>query len=59
MCWYTPDKGDQKHFKDLCIQLVDLIRRLEREGDPDCCTINEAHQLIDHLYRPDSCKEKP
>ncbi len=59
MCWYTPDNEKQKQFKDLCVQLVELIKKLEKEGDgtPDCCTLSEAHQLIDHLYTPESCKE--
>lgn len=57
MCWYIPNDEKQKQFKDLCVQLVQLIKDLEREGDPYCCTLKEAHQLIDHLYRPGACKE--
>lgn len=58
MCWYTPGNADQKHFKDLCVQLVDLIKRLEKDGDPTSCTLNDAHKLLNHLYRPESCDEK-
>jgi hypothetical protein len=58
MCWYTPDKGSQKKFKELCEELVLHIKSLERNGDPDCCTIDDAVKLIRHLYRPDTCSEK-
>jgi hypothetical protein len=57
MCWYTPDKGSQMHFKTICEQLVQFIKYLERQGDPDCCTLKDAHELIDHLYDPSKCKE--
>lgn len=57
MCWYTPHKESQKHFKRLCQELVDYIRFLEKNGDPDCCNLNEAHQLINHLYNPYNCKK--
>lgn len=58
MCWYTPSEEKQKVFKDPCVTLVKYIKELEREGDPDCCTINDAVTLITHLYKPSSCEEK-
>lgn len=57
MCWYTPSDHDQKEFKRLCTQLVDLIKELGKEGDPTSCNIKDAHKLIDHLYNPKLCKE--
>lgn len=57
MCWYTPSLENQKVFKEHCENLVKYIKELEREGDPDCCTIEDAVNLIKHLYRPSSCDE--
>lgn len=58
MCWYTPSNENQKKFKDHCVALVEFIKELEKYGDPDCCIVNEAVELINHLYRPSSCEEK-
>jgi hypothetical protein len=57
MCWYTPNEEDKIHFKHICSQLVDYIKHLERHGDPLCCTLKDAHELIDHLYDPSQCQE--
>lgn len=57
MCWYTPSEEKQKIFKDHCEKLVKYIKELEKDGDPDCCTVNEAVKLIKHLYNPSLCKE--
>lgn len=58
MCWYTPSEENKKIFKDHCIALVNHIKKLEEDGDLDCCTLNDAIKLITHLYKPSSCKEK-
>jgi hypothetical protein len=58
ICWYTPNSEDQKKFKEHCERLVELIKEFEKNGDPDCCTVNDAVRLIKHLYNPSSCEEK-
>lgn len=56
-CWYTPTNSDHKHFKNLCEQLVNHIKKMQEDGDPTNCTLKEAHELIDHLYDPSKCKD--
>ena len=59
MCWYEPDEEEKKKFKNLCQQIVDLIKEVDRKGDAmGSCTLTSAHELIDHLYNPSKCKEK-
>lgn len=58
ICAYTPSEGSKKHFKNLCGHLVEFIKHIERDGVPDCCTLKQAHELIDHLYEPSDCEEK-
>lgn len=59
MCWYDPPDEKRKEFKMYCSHLVELIKLLNKDGDALGCTIQDAHKLIDHLYNPPSCKEKP
>jgi uncharacterized membrane protein YvbJ len=56
--WYTPSNENQKIFKDHCVTLVNYIKELEKDGDPVCCTLNDAVKLISHLYNPSSCEQK-
>lgn len=58
MCWYTPSDENQKIFKEYCEALVNHIKHMEKDGDPVCCTVNDAVKLIKHLYNPSSCQEK-
>lgn len=58
MCWYDPPEEAKKLIKNLCQQLVDEIRKLERNGDPIGISIREAKDLIDHLSDESLCKEK-
>jgi len=56
-CWYDPGKENQKIMKDLCVMLVDHLKKLSKNGDPLGCEIQDAHKLIDHLYFG-NCDEK-
>lgn len=58
MCHYEPSEVEKKVFKELCKHLVQFIQSLEKAGDINKCTIQDAHELIDHLYNPNLCKEK-
>lgn len=57
MCRYTPHNSDKLKFKNLCVELVSLMKNLRGRGDPDSCTLEDAHELIDHLYDPKKCTE--
>lgn len=57
MCWYDPPEASKKRIKDLCQQLVDEVRFLEKDGDPIGISIREVKQLIDHLSDRSLCKE--
>lgn len=59
MCWYHPEEEEKAKIKAMCFQLVQEIKRLEEVGDPIGCRIDDVHKLLDHLYNPKSCKEKP
>ena len=58
MCWYDPPEEAKKKIKNLCQQLVDEVRYLEREGDPIGISIREIKILIDHLADSSLCTEK-
>lgn len=58
-CWYEPPEESKRLIKNHCQDIVDEIKRLERIGDPVGISIDHAKQLLDHLYNPDACKEKP
>lgn len=58
MCWYTPPEESKKLIKSLCQQLVDEVRRLEKEGDPIGISIREVKELIDHLSDSSLCKKE-
>lgn len=58
MCWYEPSEESKKLIKDLCQQIVDEIKSLEKIGDPIGISIKETKELLDHLYDPYSCTEK-
>lgn len=58
MCWFEPPEASKKLVKNLCEVIVNEIKRLEREGDPLGISIKETKELLDHLYDPNSCKEK-
>lgn len=58
MCWYDPGDESRKLIKDLCQQLVDKIKELEKIGDPIGCDLRSIKELIDHLYDPRMCKER-
>jgi hypothetical protein len=59
MCWYEPSDSSKKLIKNLCQQLVDEITRLESYGDPRGCSLPDVKELLDHLFDPRKCKEKP
>jgi hypothetical protein len=59
MCWYEPGEENRREFKRLCSELVKFIRDREKIGDPSGISLEIAKELLDHLYNPSSCKEKP
>lgn len=59
MCWYNPPEESKKLIKTHCQSIVDEIKRLEQEGDPYGISIKDTKELLDHLYNPASCKERP
>lgn len=58
MCWYDPPEASKRLLKSLCEQIVVELKELHKEGDPLGCQLSDIHKLIDHLYDPDSCREK-
>ena len=58
MCWYDPPEHSKVLIKNLCEQIVNEVQRLERDGDPLSCRMKDIHELLNHLYDPDACKEK-
>lgn len=57
-CWYTPSDESKRLIKHYCEQLVNEIKRLEKDGDPIGISIQNTKELLDHLYDPSLCKEK-
>lgn len=57
MCWYDPPEGSKRLIKNLCQQIVDEIKLLEKEGDPVGISVRQTQELIAHLYNPYMCKE--
>jgi hypothetical protein len=57
ICWFDPPEGSKRLIKNCCQQIVDEIKRLEREGDPIGISIKETKELLDHLYKPEMCNE--
>lgn len=58
MCWFDPPEESKRMIKNYCVQIVEEIRRLEKQGDPLGISIKSTKELLDHLYDPDSCEEK-
>lgn len=58
MCWFTPDQASHVLIKSHAQCIVDEIRRLNQIGDPIGISLEEAKELLDHLYYPDKCTEK-
>lgn len=59
MCWYEPPEASRRMIKNCCKQIVDEIKLLEKEGDPEGCTLLDVKMLLDHLYSPSKCKGRP
>lgn len=57
-CWYNPPEASLRLIKGCCQQIVDEIKRLEKEGDPNGVSLEKAQELLEHLYYPERCKEK-
>lgn len=57
MCWYDPPEESKKLIKEACQQIVNEVKRLEREGDPIDCRLHNVKELLDHLYTG-KCEEK-
>ena len=57
MCWYDPPEESKKQIKDLCKQLIDIIKDLSKNGDPLGCDLYSVQKLLDHMYY-DNCDEK-
>lgn len=56
-CWYDPPEESKKLIKDCCQKIVDEIMRLQKDGDPQGWEMKDIHELLDHLYNPNICKE--
>ena len=50
MCWYQPSQEDLRKMKDICVNLVEMVKEANRIGDPLGMRIEDVHKLIDHLY---------
>jgi hypothetical protein len=59
MCWFDPPESSKKIIKYHCVQIIDEIHRLQKEGDPYGWELQDVHKLLDHLNNPKSCDEKP
>lgn len=59
MCWYEPSDDDKKAIKDACLHLVELVKSLKSSGDPRGYQMSDIHKLLDHLYNPEICEERP
>lgn len=57
MCWFDPPEESKRLIKNLCQQIVDEIKRLEKDGDPIGVSVRQTQELIAHLYSPSTCKE--
>jgi len=57
-CWYEPSEASKSLIKNHCQAIVDEVRRLMQIGDPLGCEMKDVHELLDHLYDPERCKEK-
>ena len=57
-CWYDPPDESKRVLKKYCQQIVDEVKRLEKQGDPIGCEMKDIHKLLDHLYRPSMCRGK-
>lgn len=51
MCWYHPDEPKLREFKSACQAVANLVRQANKFGDPIGMDIDDAHKLIDHLYK--------
>jgi hypothetical protein len=58
-CWYEPSEESKKLIKYHCTQLILELNRLESGGDPIGISLDSIKELLDHLYRPEICKENP
>ena len=58
MCWYEPSNADKSDIKHHCVELVRIVKRLHKNGDPIGCTLYDVKKLLDHLYSGE-CDERP
>lgn len=56
-CWYDPPEASKRLIKNCCQQIVEEVKRLQKEGDPLGWELKNVHELLDHLYDPKACKE--
>lgn len=55
MCWFDPGDDVRRVIKLHCQIIVDVIKQLEKEGDPICVSLEGTKKLLDHLYDTSSC----
>lgn len=58
MCWYQPSEESKKLVKVHCEAIIQELKRLHKIGDPLGMNLSDIKTLLDHLWDPDSCKEK-
>ncbi len=57
MCWYDPPEESKKLVKYHCQEIVNELKRLNRDGDPLGLQLADVKELLDHLWNPGKCKE--
>lgn len=57
-CWFDPPDASKRLIKSACKMIVDEIKYLQKDGDPIGLELKNVKELLDHLYDPESCKEK-
>jgi hypothetical protein len=57
-CWFEPPESSKRLVKFHCEEIIRELKRLDREGDPLGLQLHNVKELLDHLWNPESCKEK-
>lgn len=57
MCWFDPPEESKRLVKVHCQSIIDELERLHKEGDPLGLQLKDVKELLDHLWKPSSCKE--
>lgn len=58
MCWFTPEKASHRLIKGGCQLIIDEMKFLDSQGDPDNMSMRRIHSMLDDMYTG-KCSEKP